>query len=177
MLKKSLAVFLAVFTAFCCLLPAAALTETGRISLKLNSDIAGCTEKDVDRLVWIGSDNVVLRKRTNSPVSISDYAGTMQLGEVKAGRTYYIDYDLEAADGYVLPEKLSDLDVEIECGKGVTVISAKLVSAQIRNDDGEFEEYRGVHIYARVLVDGNALQRIIGFFIDVILKIKAWSLY
>ena len=151
--------------------------ETGVISVKLNSDITGLTNNDVKKLIELKSDNVVLSTRRNSPVSISDYAGTPTTEPVKAGRTYYISYSLTAAEGYTLPEELHDGDVVIECGKGVTVYSTQLVSANIRDENDDFHLYRGLVIRASVVVDGNAFQRVIGFVYDLILKIKAWSLY
>lgn len=178
MLKKIFSVLLAVCAVCCCLLPAAsAAAEMGTVKVKLNSDIAGCTERDVDQLIELKSDNVAFRQRADSPVHVSDYAGTMEPGKLVAGRTYYIDYSLVAADGYTLPEKLEDGDVEIECGKGVTVYHTAIVTGNIRGEDGEIHPNKGLRIQASVVVDGNAFQRIIGWFHDLILKIKAWSLY
>ena len=47
-----------------------------------------------------------------------------------AGRTYAITYTPEASDGDTLPETLSDGDVSLECGKGVSVISCGVIELQ-----------------------------------------------
>ena len=174
MVKKAISVLLALCAVCWCVLPAAAQRETGKIAVKLNSDIAGATYKDAGRLIELKTDNVVLSTRGDGPVYTVDYAGTPVSGELKAGRTYNIYYSLTAADGYTLPDTLNDGAVEIECGNGVKVISTQIVSLNDRNGN---PVYRGVKIYATVTVDSSTFQRIIGYIYDVILKIKAWSLY
>ena len=176
MMKKAFSVLLALCAVCCCLLPAAAV-EMGTIKVKLNSDLAGLTEKDVVGFIEIKSDNVVSSQQDGGPVSVADYSGTPEFGALVAGRTYFIDYALVAADGYTLPDKVEDLDVEIECGKGVTVYHTPIVSGPYRDEDGVMREYKGFRIQAKVVVDGNAFQRIIGWIHDLILKIEAWSLY
>ena len=176
--KKTVSVFLAVCSVLCLLLPAAAVQDMGVISVKINSDIAGFTEDDTEKLIELKSANVVYSERGDGPVSISDYAGTPCDGAAVAGRTYYIDYMLTAADGFTLPAAVGEGDVEIECSKGVRVISSQIVTAKIRvGDSADFVEFRGLKIYAAVTVDSNAFQRVAGFIYDIILKIKAWSLY
>ena len=177
MLKKSIAVLLALCAVCCCLLPAAAASDFGVIRVKLNSNIAGLTEKDAEKLIELKSDNVVYRADHGGPVLISDYAGTPESGKLKAGRTYFVNYVMAPAPGYTLPEKLEKGDVEIECGKGVSVISTSIVTGSYRQDNGEFLQIRGVKIYAQVVVDGNAFQRIFGYLHDLYLKMRAWSLY
>ena len=178
MLKKSLAVLLSMCAVLCCMLPAAAAQEDmGVIRVTLHSDIAGLTENDTEKLIEIRSDNVVYTTLPCGPVSISDYAGTMETGVVKAGRSYTIDYYLDPAEGYTLPETLTDGDVEIECGKGVTVISTQITTDARRDDNGNFTNRRALHIYAVVVVDGSILQRIVGWLYDIYLKMRAWSLY
>ena len=177
MKKKTVAVLLALIAVLCCVQPAAALQQTGVIRVRLNSDIAGLTENNAKKLIELKTDNVVYRAEHGGPISISDYGGTMEQGTLVAGRTYYFYYMLQAADGYELPDALNDGDVEIECGKGVTVINTSITRGHYRNDDGTFDDVKGLMIYAAVVVDGNVVQRIIGVIHDVILKIKAWSLY
>ncbi len=174
MLRKAISVLLALCALCWCALPAAAQRETGKIAVKLNSDIAGATRRDTDRLIELKTDNVVLSTRGDGPVYTADCAGTVEYGELKAGRTYDVYYCLTAADGYTLPETLKDGDVEIECGKGVSVISTQIESL---NDREGNTIYRGIRIYAVVTADGSVFQRVIGYFYDLILKIKAWSLY
>ncbi|MBQ7595165.1 MAG: hypothetical protein IJU45_00710 [Clostridia bacterium] len=177
MLKKTISVLLVICSLFLLMTPVSALKETGVISLKLNSDIAGLTYADSEQLFEIKSDNVVYSKTHEFPVSVSDYAGTSSRDTIVAGRTYYIDYSLSAADGYVLPEKLEKGDVEIECGKGVKVLNTQIVTGNYRQPNGEMLTVKGLNVTAKVLVDGNIFQRIAGFFYDIYLKIRAWSLY
>ena len=177
MVKKSVSLILAVCSLCCLLLPAAA-DNTGVISVKISSDIAGLTADDTEKLIEIKSPDVVYSEWGDGPVSFSDYAGTHYDGAAVAGRTYYIDYMLTAAEGFTLPDAFGEGDVEIECGKGVRIISSQIVTAKIRIEDSDdFTVFRGLKIYAAVTVDGNVFQRIIGYIYDTILKIRAWSLY
>lgn len=176
MLKKIICMLLALSVVCFCMLPAAA-KETGVISLRLNSNIAGRTERDVAQLIEIRSGNVVFSEYRTSPVSVSDFAGTPDSGKLRAGRSYDISYQLSAAEGYELPETVTADNVQIECGKGVNVYSVQITSGTYREDNGELVTCRGLLIRAAVVVDGNVFQRVIGWFHDLILKAKAWSLY
>ena len=161
----------------CLLLPAAAKTEEG-ISLRLNSDIAGCTRMDVDKLMEIRSPQVTWYPYGDSPIFITNYAGYGEYAHMDAGRTYGITYSLVAADGYTLPEEIAEGDVAFDCGKGVDVVYCKIV--EVRRPDSDTEENprtRVLRVIANVVVDGTAIQRVIGWFKDVILKIRSWSLY
>lgn len=151
--------------------------EITKVSLKINSDIAGKTYEDTDALIEIRSDNVTLCKRHNQPIHISNFAETVEFGEVKAGRTYYMSYSLSPAEGYTLPEKAEEGFFEIETGSGVSIISANITGGRIRDENGELVENEGILIRAAVKVDGNLFQRIFGFIYDIYLKIKAWQLY
>ena len=177
MLKKSISLLLALCSFFILMTSAAAARESGIISIKLNSDIAGMKFSDSEKLMEIKTENVIYSVLHPYPVSVSDYAGTYTEEPLRAGRTYFINYILSAADGFELPDKLRDGDLLIECEKGVKVISSQIVYARIRQSDGSFTDFKGLNIYAQVTVDGNFLQRIAGFFFDAYLKIRAWSLY
>ncbi|MCR5150497.1 MAG: hypothetical protein K6B52_04675 [Clostridiales bacterium] len=177
MLKKTLSLIFLLFIILNIFSLSSFAAQADKVSLKINSDIAGKTYEDFDSLIEIKSDNVVLNMRHNQPVHISDYAGTVMFGEVKAGRKYYIDYSLSPAQGYTLPEKEYDGFFEIETEKGVKIISARITGGKIRNENGELEKTEGVLIRAQVQIDGNLLQRIAGFIYDAYLKIKAWQLY
>ena len=175
MRKKILSLLLAVCALGACLLPAAAQSAPAPVKVKLNSAIAGLTYQNTAQLIELQSDNVVCR--AEGAVSVSDYAGTVDFGPIVAGRTYFISYDLSPAAGFTLPEPLKAGDVEIACEKGVTVYSVQLVTAPIRNDDGTFTQVKGICINAKVVAQGNFLQRIAGVVYDVYLKLRAWSLY
>lgn len=164
-----------------CLLPAAAQTEEGPISLRVNSDVAGCTKKDYEQIVEILSPQVTYYYGASAdgiPIHIANYAGGTEHAHMEAGRNYAVTCVLQAAEGYTLPETLSDGDVVFDCGKGVDVVYCKVV--EIRRPDSAEEENprtRALKIVANVVVDGTVLQRVIGWFRDVILKIRSWSLY
>ena len=178
MLKKAISVMLAVLSICFCLIPAyAGEPEDDVISVKLSSNVADYTEKDTDKFIEILSDNVVYSTRGDTAVSVYNYAGTVYDGAVKAGRTYYVSYSLDAADGFTLPEELNDSNLKIECGKGVNVYSKQIVSATKKDDEGIKVVYRGIYIQATVTVDGNIFQRIIGLISDLYIKARAWSLY
>ena len=162
----------------CLALPCAAQAEPGPISLRLNSDIAGCTRMDVDKLIEIRSPQVAFYPYGDSPVYITNYVGYGEFAHMDAGRTYGITYTLVAAEGYTLPEELSDGDVVFDCGKGVDVVNCRIV--EIRRPDSAAEENprtRALKVVASVVVDGSPIQRVIGWFKDVIMKIRSWSLY
>ena len=174
-LKKGFALLLAVCLLCGALLPlCAAQTETGVISLRLNSDVAGCTREDADRLIEIRSGNVVPGCGGERPIFIANAAGGTEGAHMDAGRTYTITYTLEAADGYTLPETLSEGDVQIETGKGVTVLNCGVI--RLASVTGG-EPTRALRINANVKVDGTVIQRIIGFLRDLFLKIRSWQAY
>ncbi len=180
-MKKTISLTLAVVFLLGCLLPmASALPECGQISLRLHSDIAGCTEKDVDQIMEILSPQVIgyVNKSGNGPIDIANYAGGPEYAHMEAGRSYTITYMLTAAEGYELPEELADGDVVFDCGKGVDVVYCKVASMHVSNPDPHVDErIRVLRIMANVVVDGNPLQRVIGWFRDIILKIRSWQLY
>ncbi len=177
MKKQNLSLLICLIVICTCLLPAAGLQTCGTISVRLNSNIAGLTKRDVQQLFELHSDNVEYGLRGGDPVSVADYGGTEESGRLVAGRTYSVYYVLSAADGWVLPDQLTENSLDISCGKGVKVISKAIVTSPVRMEDGSFDVKRGVQIFAQVVVDGNVFQRVIGFLHDLILKVKAWSLY
>ena len=178
MLKKTISVLLVLCALSCCLIPAMAEGDPGVISVRLHSDVAGCTYRESANFIEILSDNVILDPERDSPVSISDYAGTVELCPVKAGRTYDVSYMLVAAEGCTLPAVPDDSNVKIEHGKNITVWSVQRVVADKRSENGEWVRHEGLMIRASVVVDSNNfLKRVFGFLYDIYLKIRAWSLY
>ena len=177
MFRKTVSVLSALCVLCCCLLPAAALAPTGPVAVTLHSDIAGCTQNDADRLIEVKTAGVAVKGLAGEGIYISDFGGTPENGPLVAGRTYFIDYTLSAAPGYTLPETVGPDTVAVTCGKGVSVISTQLVQVTARDDDGNPLPFRGIAIRTKTVVDGSLLQRILGYIHDLILKIRAWSLY
>ena len=175
-MKKLISVLLAACLLLCCLMPlAAAEPEGGPIRIRLNSDVAGCTSKDVDELIELLSPQVTWYDNGgNGPVSIANYAGGTEYAHMEAGREYAVTYMLKAADGYTLPEEITDGDVVFECGKGAKVVYCKIAEMYAGSKDARV---RALRIIATVVPDGTVMQRIIGFIRDIILKIRTWQLY
>lgn len=176
-MKKAISLLLAVFLLCLCAMPVASLDEVGVVSVKLNSNVAGLTKNDTEKLFEIKGGNVVYQPDNAGPVYICNYAGTSDSGKLVAGRTYTVYYSLVAAEGYELPDQINDGDVLIETEKGVRVIRTSITSGSVRGDDGILYKTKGLSIFAELKVDGNFFQRFIGRIHDIILKIKAWSLY
>ena len=177
-MKRTFALMLAlILLCGCLLLPVHAESSVGAVKLRLRSDVAGYACSDYSRFMEIVSGNVIYNTRSAGPVYASDYGGTSDHGKLVAGRTYYVSYVVQAADGYALPDKIDDVDLSFDCGKGVSVITSQIVVADVRTDDGTFVRYKGLRVYAKLVVDGNIFQRIAGYFTDLYLKIRAWSLY
>ena len=180
-MKKQIAVLLVICALLGVLLvPGFAQSGAGAISLRLNSNVAGCTEADAEQLIEILSGPAVYYYANSCPVSVADYAGGSHTGPLEAGRTYTVTYTLAAAEGSALPEALSEGDLALDCGKGVTVVYSKIIEMQ--NVDphpaqGAASTTRLLRIIANVTVDSNVLQRMIGWLKDIVLKIRAWSLY
>ncbi len=180
-MKKLISLILAVCTLFCFFtLSAGAQTDNNVISLRLNSNIAGCTRADAEKLIEIRSGHVDYYKENGYAIFIANCAGGGEYAHMDAGRTYVITYTLVSSDGYTLPETLSDGDVSLECGDGVSVISCNVIELRSSDPDpvpGEANTTRVLRITAKVIVDGTAIQRVIGWFKDLLLKIRFWSLY
>ena len=179
-MKKLIAVTMVVCMLFCCLLPlaaAAAEPEGGAIRLRLRSDVAGCTTKDVDKLIELLSLQVTWYDNGgNGPVFIANAAGGSEYAHMEAGREYAVTYMLQAAEGYTLPEEIADGDVEIECGKGVTVVYCKIAEMEKPETADKYDRTRALRIIAKVVPDCNAIQRIIGWIRDLILKIRSFQI-
>ena len=177
-MKKLISLTLAVCVLLGCLLPMAAAAEKEPIILRVNSDVAGCTEKDAEQIIEIRSPQVTYYPNPDKPISIANYAGGGEYAHMEAGRNYSITCTLQAADGYTLPETLSDGDVVFDCGKGAKVVYCKVAEMHVPNHDPHVDvRVRVLRIVADIVVDGNPLQRIIGWFRDIILKIRSWQLY
>ena len=176
-MKKLISVLLVLSVMLCCLAPLAmAEPECGTIRIRLNSNVAGCTEQDVDKLIELLSPQVTWYNNPSNPVSIANAAGGAEHAHMEAGREYAITYMLKAADGYELPAELADGDVEFECGEGVTVIYCKIAEMHVPGGD-KYARTRAIRIIAKVIPDYTFMQRIIGIIKDIILKIRSWQLY
>ena len=84
-MKKLISLILVFGLLLCCLPPCFAAAEGDAIAIRLNSDVAGCTREDRDRLIEIRSDNVVLATERGWEISIANAAG----GEIELGT--YVD--------------------------------------------------------------------------------------
>ena len=179
MKKRVIAFLTACLLRYAFVLPAAAADGgTQKISLCLRSDVAGCTEDDGDKLLEIRSPQVKLRAVNG--IYISHAAGGSLFGaRMEPGRRYTLEYALVAADGCTLPETVAEGDVELECGKGVSVVSCRIVEYYTgrRNDDGSHITERTLMIVANVVTDSTVLQRVVGWFRDLWLRIRWWQLY
>ena len=180
-MKKLLCILLA-----CCifvsgtLLTSAESSQTDAIVLRLHSNVAGCTRADYEKLMEILSAQVQFRQWEHKqyPVDIENAASFSAQEEMTAGRTYYVTYYLAAADGYQLPDTLGAEDVVLQCDKGVEVILCGIVDYYTSSATPlHGTTTRTLRIVAKVVVDGNIFQRIIGWLKDVILKIRSWQLY
>ena len=163
----------------CLMLPTgAADSDPDAIVLRLNSDVAGCTAAEYENLIEIVSGPVRFSTMSTYPVDINYITSAAIREPMTAGRAYYVTYYLIAEDGYTLPDELGADDVTLELGKGVEVILCGIVDYYISNGaprEGTF--LRTLRIVAKVVVDSNAFQRIIGWLSDLILKIRSWQLY
>ena len=177
MFKKTLSVMLTLCAVLCMLLPAAAATPTGPVSITVHSDIAGCTENDLQKLITVDSGEVVPWTHGGVPVTIAEYAGGSPQGGVEPGRTYYIYFTFEAAEGYELPETTAGGWLTVACDKGVELIRADVVNIAVSQGSARGGTLRGLRIYAKVVAQGTVFQRILGWIKDIIDKIRAWSLY
>ena len=177
MFRKTLSVMLALCAVFCMLLPAAAAAQTGPVSITVHSDIAGCTENDLEKLITVDSGEVIPWTHGGVPVSIAQYAGGSPEGALEPGRTYYIYFTFEAAEGYELPETAAGGWLTVACDKGVELIRADVVNMSVSQGNPRGGTVRALRIYAEVVAQGSTFQRILGWIKDIIDKIRAWSLY
>ena len=177
MFRKTLSVLLALCAVFCMVLPALSAAPTGPVSITLHSDIAGCTENDLQKLFTVDSGEVIPWTHGGVPVHIAEYAGGVPDGALEPGRTYYIYYTFEAAEGYELPETASGGWLTVACDKGVKLIRADVVDISVAQGNPRGGTVRGLRIYAEVVAQGTVFQRMLGWIRDVIDKIRAWSLY
>ncbi len=163
----------------CLFLPSSAESRDV-ISLRLNSNVAGCTDDDAGRLIEILSPQVTYYTDGRGPVHVSDYAGFSLWGQMEAGRSYYLEYTLVPAEGYTLPDELSEGDVSVDCGKGVSLISCRVINLSVAGSSastGRSTVRKVLRLTATVVVDGNPFQRLIGVIKDIFLKIRTWQLY
>lgn len=179
MTKKIISLLLAMTFVFALAMPAFAAEQPKEaetpIVIHLKSSIGGLISADYEEFADINCDtidfNTVYR---NDPVGVSDYGGTPDYGEIRAGRAYSIHYSFVPVNGYVLPEKLDETNTTITCDKGVQLLSYA-VTADTSKDNGVDD--RTILVTAFVRADGDFMQRLFGRIYDIYLKIKAWSLY
>lgn len=172
-MKKAISVCLALvllLSAF--IFPVFASEKT---EIVLSNELAGLSwGDDAGKFAEIVSGDIVFTPvRTTEPLSVYAYNGDPYFNELKAGRTYYIDYVFSPAPGSSFPEKFSDETVSVVCGEGCTLL---WYDKAVGNDgNGGMTDFLCVH--TRVTVKGNTVQRIIGKLLDLLLKLRSWSLY
>ncbi|MCR4615422.1 MAG: hypothetical protein K5756_04660 [Clostridiales bacterium] len=177
-MKKAISILFALIFALSVLtLPASAKSadavQYAKISAVFHSDIAGITDKDYDRLVDLSGGDLKFREAFNEVrVTVHDCVGKTYEGVLKPGRTYEISYEFIAEDGYELPKDVKKNDEGFVCGKGCTVYSCQYISNVAPNTSGPL-----LYVTTGVLVDCNVFQWIFGKIADLILEIRAWSLY
>ncbi len=173
MMKKTISFLLAAVLLFSLLVPVLAADAGNPTTvIHLRSDLDGMKTADYERFAEIESDVLDFNTVTRAdPVYASDYGGTglKVTEELKAGREYVVYYDLYPINGFELPETSEELDLQINCDKGVRVIRYAITRGN--------KDMRMVNIMAVVIVDGNIFQRVIGWLYDRYLKARAWSLY
>ena len=179
-MKKTISVLFALFFAFSVFVIPVSADEAAEgqnhanISACFHSDIAGLTGEDYDKLADISSGNLEFRVLDGKVrVGIHDCVGTPYNGEFKPGRTYEIDYEFVAAEGYVLPKDFTGDELDFTCDKGCKVYSCRYID----NLPAHVPQIPLLYVTTEVRVDGNLFQRIIGKIADIILEIRAWSLY
>ncbi len=174
-MKKFISALLAVLSiCFSCMISSNAVTESGIISLKFNSDISGYCYTDIDKLCEILSDNIKINNSgLTDKVTVADCVGNIYFEKLKPGRTYRINYSFIADNGFILPETIQKDNIEFYCGKGCTVDWVGIATGC--NRDGS--RYNSLAVYTTVTVDGNFFQMIFGKIADLFLRIKSWSPY
>lgn len=167
-MKKTLCLIFVLIFAFSALsVTSFAEDKTANLAAVFNSDIAGMTEADYEKMADLSVGNLVFHEEG---VFICDYSNQANEGAIVAGRTYFIYYYFDTADGYEFPEDIGS-NLNFTCEGNTEVVSYSLINGGVPVG-GEF-----LTICVEVKVDGNIFQKIIGFFTDMILKLKLWSLY
>ena len=179
MTKKLISLLLAAVFVFMLAMPALAADKPQEgptpIVLHFKSSIGGLISADYEQFADINCDTVDFNTvDRNEPIGVSDYGGTPDYGEIRAGRSYYVYYSFVPVNGYVLPEKLDETNTTITCDKGVRILSYA-VTADTSKDNGVDD--RTILVTAFIKADGDFMQRLFGRIYDIYLKIRAWSLY
>lgn len=173
-MKKIIALLLSTLTLFTACTFFASAKQTENISAIFNTDIGGLSYADYDKLCEITSDEIVFNTVSPAPpVFVADYAGNVYLYEMKPGRTYYIEYSFIAADGYELPEKVGIEDFKADYSGICDIYWCGIKTGNDNNGNIR----NSLSVNAKVTADGTFIQRLIGRIADIILKLRAWSLY
>lgn len=165
-MKKALSIILALF----CLLSAFSLSVfaqgNDKITVTFHNDLQGVTYQSPDKLITVDAAQLDMDSLN---VQVNDYVGNVYLDEMLPGRTYYIQYGFHPAKGFELPEELADEDLLITCEPGCSVYWYGITHGA--------QNVRGVAFHTKVTVPGNLWQRIIGWVVDHVNKLLAWSPY
>lgn len=148
----------------------AAVEKDAVIKAAFNSDVNGKTIANIEDLAYLADSDLRFHRDENGERSfICDSTNQLYSGAMKAGRTYYIHYEFETAEGTVFPENLDTAERSFSCDDGCSIVNCYYV----RSLSDENVNY--LYVCEKVTVKGNAIQRILGIFADLILKIRAWS--
>lgn len=173
-MKKITALILAALCICFSVLPASA-EETASAVITLRSDIAGVDYTQPERIAVIESDGIIFNPEAFlSCIQITDCVGNIILEPLKAGRTYVVCLSFIAADGYTLPDELTEDNFRIECSDNCNVFICHKAFSGYRQGAKRDE---CIEIEAEIRVDGIFLQRFIGKILDILLKIRSWSPY
>lgn len=172
-MKKTLSVLFAAVLLLCVSVPFAAADNGSDdiITIELFSDIAGLSYKDSDRIVKTDSDKIILRTEN---FQISDYAGDVYLDKMKAGRTYYLNFEFVSSDDYIIPTELDAMNLTVSCADGVKEMWKGIGTGY---NSADTSRYHVLMMSTVVKVDGNVFQRVLGSILDFFLKLSAWSPY
>ncbi len=170
--KKALSVILSLLFVFS-VLPAAAARTAENMTVELFSDVAGASDRDVERFISV-SEGLVPNNITGVPVSVYDCIGTPYFDKLKPGRSYTVYYSILPAEGYEFPDEVSLDNMTVKTAKGNTVYWCGKTHG-LQDSEGVWRQ--SVEIQTTLRVDGNAFQMFFGRLVELFMKIRSWSPY
>ncbi len=170
-MKKCVCLLFALVFALSFLTLPASAAVSNDVVIHLSDDLDGLTGKDYEKFAEFTSGNCSFDLLAPAgPVYFADYAGTAVDGPLTAGRTYSVYYSFVPDEGL----DAQNCELKFDCDSGVEVISFSAV--RYAKSETAPERY-GLSVFAQITVRGSFFQRVAGFILDLIAKIKAWQLY